>query len=392
MPLSQRIASDIVSASKIRKLFEEGLELKRIHGEMNVADLSLGNPVAEPPSEFIQTVSTLIQQRGGMHRYMPNLGFPWVREVMAKTLTEEGYYEGLGPQHVMMCAGAAAGMNVVLKTILNPGENVIVAAPYFGEYRSHAENHGGELKVVLAADNFSLDVTRIEKAITSKTRAVIVNSPNNPTGHVYSKENLVDLVDLLTRKKRDGGHTIYVISDEPYREIVYDGKPFTSIATLYPDSFMVYSFSKSLSIPGERIGYVVLHPGMEDGQAIMNGMAISNRILGFVNAPALMQRTVARVDVRVDVEDYQTRRDKIKRALEDNGYEFARPEGTFYMFAKCLDEEEAFIEKARQKLLLLGPGSTFGYTGWFRLAYCVDDNTIELACKKLRELAETCRV
>lgn len=391
MPLSRRIESDIKNASKIRKLFEEGIQLKEIHGEMNVADLSLGNPVIEPPEEFVQTVSSLIQQRAGMHRYMPNLGFPWVREAVAKTLTKEGYFKGIGPQHIMMCAGAAAGVNVVLKAILNPGENVVVVAPYFVEYKSYVENHGGELAVVMPADNFSLDVKKIEDTINSKTRAIIVNSPNNPTGIVYSKENLAELADMLGRKKRHEGQTIYVISDEPYREIVYEGRPFTSITTLYPESFMVYSFSKSLSIPGERIGYVALHPEMQDGQAIMNGMAICNRILGFVNAPALMQRVIANVGVRVDVNDYQVRRDKIKKVLEDSGYEFAEPQGTFYIFAKCLDQEEAFIEKSKERLLLIVPGSAFGYKGWFRIAYCVDDNAIELACRKLRELAEAYR-
>lgn len=391
MPLSRRIESDMKNASEIRKLFEDGMQLKQIHGEMNVADLSLGNPVVEPPERFVKAVSSLIQQRTGMHRYMPNLGFPSVRETVAKTLTDGGYFKDLGPQHIMMCAGAAAGINVVLKAILNPGENVIVVAPYFVEYKFYVENHGGESAVVASAGDFSLDVKRIEAAINNKTRAIIVNSPNNPTGVVYPMEDLAELSDMLDRKKRRDGQTIYVISDEPYREIVYDGVPFTSIATLYPDSFMAYSFSKSLSIPGERIGYVAVHPEMQDGQAIMNGMAICNRILGFVNAPALMQRTIAEVGVCVDLGDYQIRRDKIKKVLEDSGYEFANPQGTFYIFAKCLEEEKAFIEKAKERLLLVVPGSSFGYKGWFRIAYCVDDNAIELACRKLRELAEACK-
>jgi aspartate aminotransferase len=375
-------------ASKIRKLFEDGIHLKQIHGEANVADLSLGNPVVEPPEEFVQAVSSLIEERSGMHRYMPNLGFPWVREIVAKTLTREGYFEDLGSQHIMMSAGAAAGMNVILKTILNPGENVIIVAPYFVEYKFYVENHGGGIKVVKPRDDFSLNAEEIGEAIDRRTRAVIVNSPNNPTGVVYSRDNLTDLADMLERKRRHKGQTIYVISDEPYREIVYNGEPFTSIATLYPDSFMVYSFSKSLSIPGERIGYVAIHPEMEDGPAIMNGMAICNRVLGFVNAPALMQRAVAAVGVRVDLEDYQGKRDQIKKTLKDSGYQFAKPQGTFYMFVRCLDEEEVFMEKAKEQLLLLVPGSSFGYKGWFRIAYCVDDNTIKLACRKLKELAE----
>ncbi len=388
MPLSRRIERDIESASKIRKLFEEGIELKKIHGETNVADLSIGNPVVEPPEEFVDTVSGLIQQRAGMHRYMPNLGFPWVRAAVAEALTNQGYFEGLGPEHVMMCSGAAAGLNVVVKTILNPGENVIAVAPYFVEYRAYVENHGGELKVVSASEDFSLDVEKIEKAIDASTRAIIVNSPNNPTGVVYSRDNLLELADLLVRKKSREGKIIYVISDEPYREIIYDDKPFTSITTLYPESFMVYSFSKSLSIPGERIGYVAIHPGMDDSGPIMNGMAICNRVLGFVNAPALMQRAVAGVGVQVDVNHYRVRRDRITKVLEESGYEFADPQGTFYLFVKCLGEEEAFIEKAKETLLLVVPGSAFGHEGWFRIAYCVDDNTIELACRKLRELAE----
>ncbi len=391
MPLSRRIESDIKNASKIRKLFEEGMELKKAHGEMNVADLSIGNPVVEPPEEFVDAVSGLIQQRAGMHRYMPNLGFPWVREAVARSLKEEGYFNEIGAEHIMMCVGAAAGLNVVLKTILNAGESVIAVAPYFVEYRSYVENHGGELKVVRASDDFTLDVKRIEEAIEPNTRAVVINSPNNPTGVVYSRENLVELANVLIRKKRSSGQTIYVVSDEPYREIIYDGKPFTSITTLYPESFMVYSFSKSLSIPGERIGYVAINPEMDDSRTMMNGMAICNRILGFVNAPALMQRAIAGIGIRVAVDYYKSRRDKIRKVLEDSGYEFANPQGTFYLFVKCLDEEEAFIEEAKKRLLLLVPGSTFGYDGWFRIAYCVDDNTIELACRKLRELAEVYR-
>jgi aspartate aminotransferase len=314
-----------------------------------------------------------------------------VRERVAKTLTDEGYFKGLGAHHVMMCAGAAAGINVVLKTILNPGENVIVVAPYFVEYKSYVENHGGELKTVTSADDFSLDVKKIAEAIDHKTRAVIINSPNNPTGVVYSKENLTELGDILARRKHEEGQTLYVISDEPYREIIYDGTSFTSIANLYANSFMVYSFSKSLSIPGERIGYVAINPEMEDGSAIMGGMAVCNRILGFVNAPALMQRVIVGVGVRVDVKDYQARRDRLKKVLEESGYEFVKPQGAFYLFAKCFDGEETFIEKAKEKLLLVVPGSSFGYRDWFRIAYCVDDNTIELACTKLRELAEASR-
>ncbi len=391
MPLSRRIERDIKNASKIRELFEAGMELKKIHGEMNVADLSIGNPVVEPPEEFVDAVSGLIQERAGMHRYMPNLGFPWVREAVARSLTAEGYFNEIDAEHIMMCAGAAAGLNVVLKTILNAGESVIAVAPYFVEYRSYVENHEGELKVVTASDDFTLDVKRIEEAIDPNTRAVLINSPNNPTGVVYSRENLVELADMLIRKKRGTGETIYVVSDEPYREVIYDDEPFTSITTLYPESFMVYSFSKSLSIPGERIGYVAINPEMDDSGAILNGMAICNRILGFVNAPALMQRAIAGIGVRVDVDYYKSRRDKIRKALEDSGYEFANPQGTFYLFVKCLGEEEAFIEEAKKRLLLLVPGSTFGYDGWFRIAYCVDDNTIELACRKLRELAEVYR-
>ncbi|MBW2058372.1 MAG: pyridoxal phosphate-dependent aminotransferase [Deltaproteobacteria bacterium] len=391
MPVSRKIQSDMRNASEIRRLFEEGIRLKEIHGPGNVADLSLGNPIVEPPSEFASTVCDLVRQRAGMHRYMPNLGFPWVRAAVADALTAQGYFDALGPQHVMMCAGAAAGMNVVLKTILNPGEKVVVVAPYFVEYRAYVENHGGELTVVQPAEDFSLDVGKIGAAITRRTRAVIINSPNNPTGVVYSRENLAELAEMLYQKRRFTQQAIYVVSDEPYREIIYDGETFSSIASLYTESFMVYSFSKSLGIPGERIGYVAVNPAMEDCRAIMDGMAICNRILGFVNAPALMQRAVAELAVRVDVDGYRLKRDMIKRTLQDNGYEFARPQGTFYIFARCPDEERAFIDRAREMLLLVVPGSAFGYRGWFRIAYCVDEHTVELACQKLSDLAETCR-
>lgn len=383
MIISKEIEKDKKNASKIRAFFEKGNELKAKYGAENVADLCLGNPIQEPPLKFVGALVAAAQSpEKGTHRYMPNTGYPQVREKIAEYLNKKKYFEDITADHICMTVGAAGGINTCLKTILNPKEEVILVSPYFAEYIFYVKNHQGRTKVVDSNEDFSLNVKKIKKAINKKTKAILINSPNNPTGKVYSKENLEELVDILQ------GTEICAISDEPYREIVYKGE-FTSIASLYDNSFMVYSFSKSLGIPGERIGYIAVNPKMKDVKEVLAGIAFCNRVRGDVNAPALMQRAVANSLKVLDSDlssDYKQKSEKITESLNRLGYEFATPEGTFYIWAKCPMPEKEFIDKALEKKLLVAPGSTFGREGWFRIAYCTTDQQIGLGLKILEEL------
>lgn len=382
MIISQEVKENMKNASKIREFFEKGNELKAKYGEENVADLCLGDPILEPPKKFIDDTARLLKSgEKGMHRYMPNLGYPSVRKKVAEYLNKKKYFENISEKHVCMTVGAAGGLNVTLKTILNPGEEVIIIKPYFVEYIFYTKNHQGKPVFVDSNEDFSLNIDNIEKAITEKTKAVIINTPNNPTAKVYSKKELENLAELLK------GTEISIISDEPYREIIYTGK-HTAITELYDNSFMVYSFSKSLSIQGERIGYIATNPKMQGVEEIMGGIAFANRTLGYVNAPALWQRAIANaLEERIDVNHYRRKKERIEAKLKEYGYEFGKPEGTFYFFIKTPREEKQFIDEVTEKLLLVAPGSTFGKEGWFRVAYCTTDQQIDLGLKILKELA-----
>lgn len=406
--LSKTVAKDMKNASATRRMFEEGLELKKRYGESNVVDFSLGNPMIEPPEEFNKVVADLAKSgRKGTHRYMPNAGHKEVREAVANHLNKKGYFKGMTFENVTMCVGAAGGLNVVLKTILNKGEEVITVAPYFTEYMSYIKNHQGKQVSVDAAEDFSLDVKAVEKAITSKTRAIILNSPNNPAGVMYSRKNLEELASMLSEKESKLKRDIYVISDEPYREMVYRGN-FVSPASFHKNSFMVYSWSKSLSLPGERIGYIALNPEMEHKDSIAKGLAFCNRILGFVNAPTMMQHVLPKI-LNTEAEEryyrymrdyYKDLHDPLEKCLKESGYVFPSPQGAFFFWVKCPTqgknlekEEKEFIETVKNKfLMLLVPGSTFGKAGWFRLAYAVNPGVVELGCKKLREVAKHYRI
>jgi aspartate aminotransferase len=386
MSISMKIRDSIERASWIRKMFEEGARLRQKYGEENVFDFSLGNPDPNPPIEFYNILADLISERKeGLHGYMPNAGFDEVREAIARMVTETHGIDIRGENIVMTC-GAAGGLNVVLKTILNPDDQVIVPKPYFAEYGFYIDNHGGKIVLVDTNDDFSLNIQSIKDAINDKTAAVLINSPNNPTGRVYSEDEIQSLSDLL-KANTDKGKTIYLISDEPYRDIVYDNREVPSILKFYEQSVVVTSYSKSLSIPGERIGYIAINPACGEVDSLMSGFILCNRILGFVSAPALMQRLVARLSrISVDVSAYKRRRDLLIEGLGDAGYQYVVPQGAFYLFCKSpIEDDVEFVRYLQRYNILVVPGSGFGGPGYFRIAYGVPERVIEKAIPRFKE-------
>ena len=387
MPTSAKIAESIQRSSWIRKMFEEGARLKKEHGAQNVFDFSLGNPNLDPMEDFRNAiVRAASDHTPGIHGYMPNAGLPEVRIAVAKKIREDEGVD-IAENMIVMTCGAGGALNVVLKTILNPGDEVIVPKPFFVEYVFYVDNHGGKAVMVPTCDDFSLDIDAIEAAFTPKTAAVLINSPNNPTGKVYSGVEIAELTKVLERKSIEIGRPVVLISDEPYRGITYDGVVVPSILKAYSNSITVTSFSKDLSIPGERLGYIAMSPRMENPTLTMDGLVLSNRILGFVNAPALMQRAV-KDSLRnlVDVSVYKRRRDRLYEAIKDFGYDCVKPQGAFYLFPKSpIEDDVGFTALLQKKLILTVPGTGFGGPGYFRIAYCVSDETIEGSLKGFQE-------
>ncbi|MDY7037590.1 MAG: pyridoxal phosphate-dependent aminotransferase [Thermodesulfobacteriota bacterium] len=381
MPASKKVQAFIERASWIRKMFEEGTRRKARYGEENVFDFSLGNPNLEPPLKFKQVLRELADDPDpGQHAYMPNAGFIETRQAVANYLTKTSRQE-FAPEDVVMTVGAGGAINVVLKTILDPGDEVIVPSPYFMEYNFYLDNHQGVPIVVDTRSDFSLDFEAIEKVMNERTRAVLINSPNNPSGKVFSEDEIEELGKLLTDYSRKLGQSIYLISDEPYRKIVYDGKSVPSVFNAYNECFVATSFSKDLSLAGERIGYAAVNPDIADREMIIDGMVLCNRILGFLNAPAIMQRAVSQVlEESVDISMYQKKRDMLCDKLSSFGYEFIKPEGAFYLFPRTpIEDDVAFVAALQEENILTVPGSGCGRPGYFRIAYCVDDRTIENA-------------
>ena len=366
-------------SSWIRKMFEEGISLKKQFGEENVFDLSLGNPVIEPPDEVqAALVQAAKDISPGLHRYMPNAGLQDVREAVAKTLSNECKVSISANDLVMVC-GAAGGLNITLKTLLDNEDEVLIFAPYFVEYLFYADNHGGKAVAVKTHDDFTLDMDALKDALNEKTKAVIVNSPNNPTGVVYSREELKQLSEILKVHSEETGKTVYLISDDPYQKITFDGVEAVNILELYENSIYITSHSKDIALPGERIGFVAVHPKCEDACSLMAGLIFSNRVLGFVNAPALIQRVVKNVQgVTVDVEQYKKKRDFLYGELTRIGYDVVKPQGAFYFFPKSpIDDEVEFSRKLADKKVLVVPGRGFGCPGYFRISYCLPDSVIE---------------
>ena len=379
MPVSRRIKESIEKSSWIRKMFEEGGKRKAEFGADNVYDFSLGNPNLEPPPELGRILEELARDtRPGQHAYMPNAGFVETRKAVADFLN--GFNNAtFSAEEIVMTVGAGGGLNVVLKTILNPGEEVIIPKPYFVEYNFYLDNHQGVPKIVRTKPDFSFDFDAISEAVNEKTRAILINSPNNPTGKVYGENDLKQLAELMTRFSSKFGQPIYLISDEPYRKIVYDGITVPSVFDMYRESFVVTSFSKDLSLPGERIGYAAAHPDMSEKGMILAGMVLCNRVLGYVNAPAFMQRAIARLlNSSVDVSVYQKKRDLLSNALTSMGYQLVKPEGAFYLFPRTpVEDDVAFVTALQKENILTVPGTGFGGPGHFRIAYCVSDQVIE---------------
>jgi len=378
MTIAKKIDGFMVQSSFIRKMFEEGANMKKQYGADKVFDFSLGNPNLDPPGAFSERLCRLVAEEiSGKHMYMPNAGYYETRAAVAAELSSAQGVAVSAEQVVMTC-GAGGALNVIFKTLLDPGDEVIIPAPFFVEYRFYVDNAGGATRTVSTRSDFSLDIDGIREAVTDKTKAVLINSPNNPTGKVYDKDGIAALAALLEERGRALGRVIYLISDEPYLEIIFDGAKAPSVLAAYPHSLIATSYSKSLSLPGERIGYIAVNPGIEALAMVMDGLTLCNRILGFVNAPALMQRVIAGLGgVKVDVEVYQRKRDLLCDGLASVGYRIRKPEGAFYLFLPTpIADDVRFAGALQQRRILTVPGSGFDGPGHIRIAYCVDDATI----------------
>jgi aspartate aminotransferase len=359
-------------------MFEQGAQLKKEFGADRVFDFSLGNPNLEPPETFFDVLRKEASSREpGCHGYMPNVGYADAREKVAEYVSEQHGLDLFGGQVVLTC-GAGGALNVLFKTLLDPGDEVIVPSPYFVEYNFYIANHGGICKTVPTDEEFLLDTAAIAGAITERTKAVLINSPNNPTGRIYSAEALQELGSVIDNASRRLQRTIYLVSDEPYAKIVFNGVVVPSVLQASPNSILITSYSKDLSIPGERIGFIAVNPNLEPLDDLMNGLAFAQRTLGFVNAPAIMQRVIARLQGKtVDTALYQQKRDLLCGLLSDLGYRFVRPEGAFYLFPRSpIEDDVQFVRDLLEERILVVPGSGFGRSGHFRIAYCVDDAVI----------------
>jgi aspartate aminotransferase len=387
MAIAKKIEGFISQSSWIRKMFEDGIRLKKEYGEENVFDFSLGNPNVSPPERFSELIQEVAADESpGVHAYMPNAGNPEARGAIAAYLSSE-YSVSLSAENIIMSCGAGGALNVALKTLLNPGDEVLIPAPFFVEYRFYVDNCGGVTTLVETKDDFSLDLEAIESAISEKTKVLLINSPNNPTGKVYDEKSVTALSEILERKSIEIGREIYLISDEPYRDIVFDGVKVPSVLKSYRHSIIATSYSKSISIPGERIGFLAINPEIADCELLTGGMILCTRILGFVNAPAFMQRVIGKMQgIMVDIDDYKRKRDLLCDGLSSAGYRFAKPEGAFYLFPRSpIDDDVEFVKALQKKNILTVPGSGFGRSGHFRIAYCVDDVTIINAMEGFRD-------
>ena len=379
MSIAGKIRDYMERASWIRKMFEQGLELKNKLGADKVFDFSLGNPNLEPPDEVRKAILGVISdERPGKHAYMPNAGLRETRQAVANSLSKDHGMKLTWEQVIMTC-GAGGGLNVALKTILDPGDEVLVLSPYFVEYLFYIDNHNGIGQLIKTNEDFTLDIGAIEAGVTPRTKAIIINSPNNPSGRIYDEPSLKSLGKLFENVKKRSGQTIYLLSDEPYSKLVYDGARVPSVFQAHPYSMVITSYSKDLSLPGERIGYVAVNPRMENWKQVVDGLTFCNRILGFVNAPALMQHIISKLQgIQVDVSEYQRKRDNLCRGLAEAGYSFIKPEGAFYLFPKSpIPDDVLFVNALLQENILAVPGMGFGTPGYFRLAYCVEDRVIQ---------------
>lgn len=390
MAISPRIAEAMQQASWIRRMFERGTELKKKHGDA-VCDFTLGNPVHEPPPAFFDALADLATKRShGFHRYMANNGFPEVREAVAAWIARAGIFAATA-ERCVMTVGAGGGLNVVIKTLCAPGDEVVIQDPYFAEYPFYIGNHGGVPVRVPPPPDFGLNLSAIDAAIGPRTAAVLVNTPNNPCGVVYAEAQCRALGELLRAASRRVGRTVYLVSDEPYRDLGFTDAPVPSPCSFYEQSLWVYSWSKALAIPGDRIGVIAVHPGFDDA-LVAGGLTFANRTLGFVNAPATMQRVVlALLGLQVGRDDYRKKARQVTAALDAMGLEYPAPGAGFYVFPRSpIDDETVFAERCLEELVLIVPGRGFGVPGHFRLSFAVVDAVLERGLPALaRAVAKT---
>lgn len=389
--IAEKMIPFVQNNSAIRTMFEEGNRLKKQYGADKVYDFSLGNPSAPAPDCVREAIVDLANNEDPviLHGYMNNAGFEDVRETIAQSLNRR-FGTDFSAKNLIMTVGAASGLNVILKTVLNPGEEVIVFAPYFLEYGAYVKNYDGKLvEISPDTETFQPDLEELERKITANTRAVIVNSPHNPTGVIYSEDTIKALAAILEKKQKEYGSVIYLISDEPYRELAYDGAEVPYLTKYYKNTVVGYSYSKSLSLPGERIGYLVIPDDLEDSETVIAAAGIANRILGSVNAPSLMQKVIARcVDAEVDVAAYDKNRLALYNGLTACGFQCIKPQGAFYLFVKSpVADEKEFCEAGKKYNILMVPGSSFACPGYVRLAYCVSYETIINSLPEFKKLA-----
>lgn len=376
--------------SSIRKLFT--LASQHLEKNNDIVDLTLGYPYGDPPKVFTTQIRKLLTLHTS-HNYMENAGYREVRQAIAMSLIKRQLMPNiLTFEQIIMTVGASGAMNCIFKSILNPRDEVIILAPYFPDFPNHVSNHGGNPRIIkLSPPDFKINVDLLKRNINSNTKAIILNTPNNPTGKVYTTEEIKQIHILLIKSSRRIGHPIFLISDEPYREITYRNKhlhQFVSPATNYPYAFMVYSFSKSLNIPGERIGYVVIHPDMPNKETISELISLAQRTLGFTNAPALMQKAIANLlHIKPDIKSYSKKRTIIISALRHYGYSFVEPEGAFYVFVKYPCDKEKFMQISQKQGFFVVPGKAFGISEYFRIAFSRDDKILEQAANKLKNIA-----
>jgi len=375
--ISSKIMSFMEAGSWIRKMFEEGAVMKAKYGADKVFDFSLGNPMGEPPKAFIKGLKDSLDE-SGKHGYMPNAGFPDVKTILAEKLAKD-HGVPLEAKHLIMTVGAAGALNVVLKTIIDPGDTILIFAPFFVEYKFYIDNVNGKCKVVETDAQFDLDIDAVREAMDPSVKAMILNTPNNPTGRVYSREKLTELAKLVEEKSEEYGHPICILSDEPYKRIVYDNVEVPSLLNITKHAMICTSYSKEMAIPGERLGYIAANPACPYIDDMINALTFCNRILGFVNAPALMQRALGKaVNAMVDISGYQENRELLLKSLGEMGYEIVPPEGAFYLFPKSpIENELDFVAELKKENILVVPGRGFGRAGYFRISYCTDRDLIE---------------
>ena len=389
--VSKKIEKALQGSSAIRAMFNEGKEMAALYGAENVYDFSLGNPATPAPAKVNEAIKQAVDELNPLelHGYMSNAGYEDVRKAMADNLNGR-FGTDFTEKNIVMTVGAAGGLNIIFKTLLDPGDEVVVFAPYFGEYRAYAANFDAVIvEVAPDFESFQPDLQEFEKKLTAKTKVVLVNTPNNPTGVVYFEDTMKQIAAILEKKEKEYGHEIYLVSDEPYRELVYDGVQELFLTKYYRNTIVGYSFSKSLSLPGERIGYVAVPNEVVDAQKILDGLEVSNRTLGFVNAPSLIQKAAAAaVEEKTDVDFYDRNRKLLYEGLTKLGFNCVKPQGAFYLWMKSPDEdEERFVENAKKYHIILVKGSAFACPGYVRMAYCVSPDMIQKSLPEFEKLA-----